>query len=156
MIRVLLVIGGIAVVFVVTLVVGGNVLGAWEPAKPATAPAPRAAERTPRGLVEVKTPSRSQAPRRRTPSRPSWVAQLDALCRSAEAEALLTAPPGSVAELKESLKKSARMSARWNGAAAKLLALAAPTHSRSRAALASTVRPGGTAHREGDRRPGRR
>jgi hypothetical protein len=143
MLRVLILVAGIAVVFAVTLVVGGSVLGAWEAPKPAAAPSPDAAG--PGSLVKAKTPS-SPRPRSRRPSRPathprapkpkarsrpSWVTRLNALCRSAEAETQALPRPSTPAEAKQYLRAVAKLSARWNGLAAKALSLAARTDSRS-------------------------
>jgi hypothetical protein len=125
MLRVLLVIGGIAVVFVVTLVVGGNVLGAWEPAKPAAAPAPPAEPIKPRALVKAKPkPAPAQAPRRK-PARPRWIVSLNALCRSAEAQTAAMTQPQNLGEVRSYLQRAARLSKQWNDRAAAPLAAAA-------------------------------
>jgi hypothetical protein len=126
MLRVLLVIGGIAVVFVVTLVVGGNVLGAWEPAKPVAAPPAKAAK--PRAPV---SPTRSapkaasaHAPKRKA-TRPAWIATLNALCRSAEVQTAALTQPQTLAEVRSYLQRVAKLSKRWNDQAAGPLAIAA-------------------------------
>jgi hypothetical protein len=123
MLRVLLASGGIAVVFVVTLVVGGNVLGAWEAAKPAAAPL--ADPLKPRALVRAKPkPAPAQAPRRKA-ARPSWIVSLNALCRSAEAQTAAMTQPQNLAEVRSYLQRAARLSKRWNSRAAGPLAVAA-------------------------------
>jgi hypothetical protein len=124
MLRALLVIGGIAVVFVVTLVVGGNVLGAWEPAKPAAAP-PAAELIKPRAIVRAKREPAPVRPRARKAARPRWIVSLNALCRSAEAQTAAMTQPQNLAEIRSYLLRAARLSKRWNDRAAGPLAAAA-------------------------------
>jgi hypothetical protein len=144
MLRVLVAIGGTAIVFAAALIIGGELFGAWAPAKPVAASRPDAAR--PGALVEARTsssprpkskrPSRPPARQQRAPkpnarSRQSWVMKLNGLCRSAEAEVFAIPPPQTPAEARQYFQTIARLSERWNGAAAKPLALAARTDSRS-------------------------
>jgi len=143
MIRVLVAVGGTALVFAAALIIGGELFGAWEPAKPAADPRPDA-DRA-RALVAVKTPStqgraheqarrsaaRARPPRRKARGRPPWVSKLNALCRNAEAETRAMPRPRTPAEVTQYFRRIARLSERWNRQAADQLALPGRAHSKS-------------------------
>jgi hypothetical protein len=143
MIRVLAAVGGTALVFAAALIIGGELFGAWEQAKPAAAPRPDA-DRA-RALVAVKSPSaerrahkqprrsaaRARRLKRTARSRPAWVARLNALCASAEADTRAIPRPRTPAEVTPYLRRIAALSERWNRRAADQLALAGRAHSTS-------------------------
>jgi hypothetical protein len=143
MIRILAAVGGTAIVFAAALIIGGELFGAWEQAKPVATP--RAEADRARGLVAVESPSakprahkparrsaaRPRRPKRTARSRPAWVAKLNALCRSAEAETRALPRPRTPAEVTPYLRRIATLSERWNRRAASQLALAGRPYSKS-------------------------
>jgi hypothetical protein len=125
MFRTLLVVAAVALVFGATLIIGGDKLGAWE--SPEAASPPRSQPTRKQATPKPSTPKARPRPRaRRTASRtPSWVAQLDALCRSAEAAVAAQPRPQTMPEIRQYIRRSAALSARYNRRAAAPLARAA-------------------------------
>jgi hypothetical protein len=123
MFRTLLAAAAVALVFGAMLVIAGEKLGAWESPQAASAPRFEAA----RKQAKPTTPKARSRPRtRRKANRtPSWVAQLDALCRSAEAAVAAQAQPQTMPEVRRYIRRMAALSARYNRRAAAPLARAA-------------------------------
>ena len=123
MLRALLAIAAVALVFGATLVIAGEKLGAWESPEAASAPRSEPARKQAKP-AKRKAPSRPRA--RRTANRaPSWVAQLNALCRSAEAAVAAQPQPQTMPEIRRYIRRSAALSARYNRRAAGPLSHAA-------------------------------
>ena len=116
MLRTLLAVGAVTLAFGATLVIGGERLGAWD--SPAATPLPKGdpvgfKAMPPAGSDEPKRP-RSSPAKARAAKPPAWVAQLDALCRSAEATAAKMQQPQTLPELRAYLHEMAGVSHRWN------------------------------------------
>lgn len=113
MLRTLLAVGAVTLAFGATLVIGGERLGAWD--SPSATPLPKG---EPVGFKAM--PPAGRVERRRAPAKaratkpPAWVAQLDALCRSAEATAAKMHQPQTLPELRAYLHEMAGVSHRWN------------------------------------------
>ena len=116
MLRALLAIAAVALVFGATLVIAGEKLGAWESPEAASAPRSEPARKQAKP-AKRKAPSRPRA-RRKANRAPSWVAQLNALCRSAEAAVAAQPPPQTMPEIRRYIRRSAALSARYNRRAA--------------------------------------
>jgi hypothetical protein len=123
MFRTLLAIGAVALFFGATLVIAGEKLGAWDSPEAASAPRSEPAHRQAKA-AKPKAPSRPRA-RRKANRTPSWVAELNTLCRNAEAAVAAKPRPQSLTEIRRYIRWSAELSARYNRRAAAPLARAA-------------------------------
>jgi hypothetical protein len=102
MLRTVLAAAAVILVFGATLVVGGEKLGAWD------SPAPRATAK-----VEAPRARPARRPTRKR-ARPAWIAELNALCRGAEASVAAMPQPRTLPEVREHLRRLAGLSRRWN------------------------------------------
>lgn len=118
MLRTLLAVGVATLAFGATLVVGGERLGAWD--SPSTASLPKGdavgfkAMRPAAGGNARTKPRANRSKATRVRKQPAWVAQLDALCRSAEATVATMQDPQTLPELRAYLRQMAGVSRRWN------------------------------------------
>jgi hypothetical protein len=133
MLRTLLAVGAVTLAFGATLVIGGERLGAWDSPTSASLPKGDAVAfkaRRPAADRETRRqpkPNASKAARATKP--PTWVSQLDALCRRAEASTAAMQEPQTLPELRMYLQRMAALSRRWNRqASAGPLARAARRH----------------------------
>jgi hypothetical protein len=125
----------VALIFGGTLVIGGERLGAWDSPTPAShlaAAASAEPKKAARPARRAKRGRRKAARRqRRVTKAPAWVAQLNALCRSAEAQTAKVAPPLTIPGLRAYIRRMAALSRRWNRRATTgPLAAAARRHPR--------------------------
>jgi hypothetical protein len=132
MLRTVLAAGAVVLVFGATLVIGGEKLGAWDSPTPTAVPEDAVGFKARRPAADRETrrqpkPNASKAARATKP--PAWVAQLDALCRRAEASTAAMQEPQTLPELRTYLQRMAALSRHWNRqASAGPLARAAHRH----------------------------
>lgn len=116
--RTLLAVALVALIFGGTLVLGGERLGAWDSPTPASHRAAAASAEPKKAArpAQRRKRARPKAPRRprRATKRPAWIAELNALCRSAKAQTATVAPPQSIPEVRLYIRRMAALSRRWN------------------------------------------
>lgn len=108
----------VAFIFGGTLVIGGERLGAWDSPTPASHLAAAASAKPKQAARPAQRRKRTRPKAARRPRRatkpPAWVAQLNALCRSAEAQAANVAPPQTIRGVRAYIRRMAALSRRWN------------------------------------------
>src|SRR5918998_3376434 len=109
MFRSLLAVTAVALVFGAVLVIAGEKLGAWESPEAASAPRSEPARKQAKPTKAKAAPSRPRA-RRKATRTPSWVAQLDALCRSAEATVAAQPRPQTIPGIRRYIRRLAALS----------------------------------------------
>ena len=132
MLRTILAAAAVVLVFGATLVIGGEKLGAWDEPTPTAVPEDAVgfkARRPAASREAPKRPKRKRSPTARASRAPGWVAELDALCRRAEASTAGLQEPQTLPELRTYVQRVAALSRRWNRqASAGPLARAARRH----------------------------
>jgi hypothetical protein len=116
----LVAIAAVVVAFGATLYYSGDTLEAWESPKPSAKAAPDAQRKGRSNKRKGRAKHRS-ATRRATKHQPTWVAQMDTLCRRGQAAAEAVPVPLTPEGLANYFRQLGRVNKRWNRRAVALL-----------------------------------
>jgi len=110
--------------FVGALYFSGNALEAWESPKeepPAMPKLPKPKAKPKRHAQPVSNPVRHPKPAKKAPAKPSWLVELNTVCRRGKAESATFQRPSSPQGAVRALKRAIRLNTRMNDRTAALV-----------------------------------